>query len=65
MPSVTAWQRIDLIEVWMPASVDLFKRYVNPVFIETGTYLGEGIRHALAAGFGVVIRRSATHLPSS
>jgi len=35
----------------MPASVELFKRYPNPALVETGTYLGEGVRHALAAGF--------------
>lgn len=35
----------------MPASVGLFKKYLNPVFIETGSYYGEGIWHALNAGF--------------
>jgi hypothetical protein len=38
----------------MPASVELFKRHLNPVFIETGTYLGEGIKLALAAGFSTI-----------
>jgi hypothetical protein len=35
----------------MPASLEFFRRYPNPVFIETGTYLCEGIELALAAGF--------------
>ena len=35
----------------MPASVEFFKRHPNPVLVETGTYLGEGIDAALAAGF--------------
>lgn len=38
----------------MPASVELFKRYWNPVFIETGTYLGDGIKQALAADFPLI-----------
>jgi len=29
----------------------LFEKYPNPVFIETGTYHGEGIQYALQAGF--------------
>ncbi len=38
----------------MPASLALFQRYHNPVLIETGTYLGEGIKFALAAGFQTI-----------
>lgn len=35
----------------MPGYRELFEKYPNPVFIETGTYLGDGIRYALQAGF--------------
>src|SRR5438477_2757262 len=38
----------------MPASAQMFKRYPNPVFIETGTYLGDGIKQALLAGFAKI-----------
>ena len=38
----------------MPANPEFFRRYVNPVFIETGTYLCEGIELALEAGFAEV-----------
>jgi hypothetical protein len=50
----------------MPASVELFQRYLNPVLVETGTYLGEGIRHALAAGFASVrsVELSANSSPT-
>jgi hypothetical protein len=30
---------------------DTLKDYVNPVFVETGTYKGEGVQYALDAGF--------------
>lgn len=35
----------------MPASTHLFKKYLNPVFIETGANLGDGIQAALESGF--------------
>ena len=35
----------------MPGSVDLFKKYLNPVFVETGSYLGIGIQNAIDAGY--------------
>lgn len=35
----------------MSASSEVFKKYLNPVFIETGTQTGEGIEMALLAGF--------------
>jgi hypothetical protein len=38
----------------MSALKDTFKRYPNPVFIETGCYHGDGIQMALDAGFEMV-----------
>ena len=35
----------------MPASVELFKKYPNKWFVETGSYKGGGIQCALDAGF--------------
>lgn len=32
-------------------SVEVFQKHLNPVFIETGSYLGSGIQKALQAGF--------------
>lgn len=34
--------------------VDLFKRHLNPVFIESGTLLGRGVKAALRAGFETI-----------
>jgi hypothetical protein len=36
----------------MPSNIQLFEKYnTNPVFIETGSYAGEGIRNAIFAGY--------------
>jgi hypothetical protein len=35
----------------MPTSVDLFTRHLNPVLVETGSRVGDGIRQALEARF--------------
>lgn len=35
----------------MPLDVTLLKKYINPVFIETGSWIGNGIQAALDAGF--------------
>ena len=39
----------------MTSSTELFRRYPNDIFIETGAYEGDGIAAALEAGFPQVI----------
>ena len=39
----------------MPSKVENFKKYPNPVFVETGSLMGDGIQQALEAGFQKVI----------
>jgi hypothetical protein len=39
----------------MPAIPELFAKYLNPLFIETGAYIGDGINAALIAGFQHVV----------
>jgi hypothetical protein len=38
----------------MPATASLFKKYQNPIFIETGSETGEGIQRAIEAGFNKI-----------
>jgi hypothetical protein len=35
----------------MPITADTLKKYPNPVFIETGSWKGDGVKAALEAGF--------------
>jgi hypothetical protein len=35
----------------MPGTVEMFRSYLSPVFVETGSHIGEGIVKALEAGF--------------
>lgn len=38
----------------MPTRNNLFKKYINPVFVETGSYMGSGIQEAHNAGFNKI-----------
>jgi len=35
----------------MPGTVRFFRSYLSPVFVETGSHIGDGINKALIAGF--------------
>jgi hypothetical protein len=39
----------------MPSNIENFKKCPNNIFIETGSFLGDGIQQALDAGFSKVI----------
>lgn len=39
----------------MPANAKIFRQFPNQVFVETGTFHGEGVNDALRAGFQQVI----------
>jgi hypothetical protein len=39
----------------MPSNVDNFKKFKNELFIETGSFYGEGIQQAIDAGFENII----------
>lgn len=39
----------------MPSNTQIFSKYKNKIFIETGSYIGDGIQQALDAGFEKVI----------
>lgn len=35
----------------MPTKGQIFKKYINPYFIETGSFMGNGIQEAIGAGY--------------
>lgn len=39
----------------MPSKTEIFAKYQNKFFIETGSYLGDGIKQAISAGFNKII----------
>src|ERR1035437_5376601 len=38
----------------MPITSEILKKYPNTIFIETGSYMGDGIQSALDAGFKII-----------
>jgi hypothetical protein len=45
----------------MPASKELFQKYPNPVWVETGSWHGDGIQQALDAGFKNIYSIELSH----
>ena len=45
----------------MPSNTENFRKYPNEIFIETGSYMGDGVQQALDAGFKNVVTIS-THI---
>lgn len=39
----------------MPSKTENFKKYLNNIFVETGSFVGDGIQQALDAGFKNII----------
>ncbi len=39
----------------MPLATNILKKYMNPVFLETGSHAGEGIQSAIDCGFNTII----------
>lgn len=39
----------------MPIATNILKKYINPVFLETGSHAGEGIQSAIDCGFNLII----------
>jgi hypothetical protein len=39
----------------MPSNIEIFRKYRNELFIETGSFVGDGSQQALDAGFKRVI----------
>jgi len=45
----------------MPSTKEIFQKYPNPVFIETGAQFGDGIQAAFAAGFKTIYSIELSH----
>ena len=49
----------------MPITTDKLKQYPNPVFIETGTYRGQGVVAAVEAGFKTIYSMDIDNINSA
>jgi hypothetical protein len=54
MAEQVSWMKLKSIVMFKTGTKELFQKYPNPVFIETGSFIGDGIQAALDAGFETI-----------